>query len=1153
MSNRITPFVKRMRANGGTIYTFSSAIEDIGLNINERNNLVKISNFALLNIPNISESSVGYSNNTFNVRNIAGAWEYEQSSTSVKDGRVLIAESFQNYALNLESNLLNQSTYNPELTATVSERVFWKWLKETGAIRWDDPSTRGTQLTYWTEEIDSNDYTSVVKYVGQVSAGNVRIDTFGTYNETYILLPTSHGQTSAYFKQVEDDNYKHGMEIGDLSENILGRAGYTKPHPDGLSYRGYYDFVDSSTQVGSTPYYMYYDNSTGSYTPGWWYSAEGIEPSSTDNAYLTDSSTYLNTKIYNADLKYDDGGNAITFRRSKIDCIQLEFNLNMLKSIYNDSALTYDKMAIDNAIDDAFDFNAALIYYTVYNSTQDEILATNLLGIMFLDAPSGSSADIVTSGKGIELPSLEKIMSGPTGFGTSYSLRLNIKTDNMLDDTTATIIDESTSDQLWAEEWQQAFANLDIAVNTLTQQNSTINYISGQYVTLQENQTQILNRLINVENQVNDISRDIQGDEGTVPLFSDGEDPLIESSIYMRFGRIGIFNKDPQFGVDIDSSVKTKDITIENAIRDTSGNVILGYGSPLRLGASTNYRNVEVYSGNVNPNIIVDSSNRIIFNGDVSIKNNLSIDESTHFKSNVYFEASIYSPIFDFSKKYLQVPQNVGVGLDWDGNFLNVLPNSDVSAAGSPGDIQFASLSATLNADSSLYWDFNNGRLGVWVREPSADIHVLNDIRFDGSLFNGDTEIKAGAQVTSPGLGRILMSDGTVTGIYGDYNLTYNGTTLNVNGRITVDDLLTLDGVTNWKVGTNEAGTGNNNDFYIGTGSSYKFIINNASNETRIQSKLKLPNISAGSQTHILFYNPTTDEVTYNTSPSSGGINWSGSTSNAIGTYVNSTTIQAEPNLTFDGTNLNVTGILNVTGGSAQMNVGGTANVDRVRVTNGSNGTPSMSFIGDTNTGFYWVSADTIGVTLGGTQRYRFENAGDFQLDGDIISSSDIKAQTYRFPTFGGYSTYISQSVDLGLNTDWLSFYINSSEKFRFTDGGTLHADGNIIGNSSTISDIRLKNDIEKLENSLEKIKQLEGISYKRKNRENDSTHFGLIAQEVEKVIPELILETQILGEEEEEIYKTIRYQELIPHLVEAIKEQQTQIEKLKEEINKLK
>lgn len=609
-NNRVTPFVKRMRATGGTVYTFSSAVEDIGLNINERNNVVKISHFALLNIPNIADASTGTIYNTFNVRNIVGAWEYEQGSTSIKDGRVLIAESFQNYALNLEANLLNQETYNPELTNTVSERVFWKWLKETGAIRWADPSIAGNGVRYWTEEKDSSDYSRVVQYIGPVSAGNVRVDSFGSYNETYILVPTSHGQTRAYFKQVEDENYAHNMEIGNLGENILGREAYTRPHPDGLSYLAYYDFVDSSTQVGT--YSMEYDDSTGSFTPGWWYSAEGKNPISNENAYLTDSSTYIDSGIYNTVLKFEDA-NIIDFKRSKVDCLNLEFGVNNLRTIYGDSTLTYDTMATTWSENDRFFFNAVLIYYSIYNSTRDAILATNLLGIMFLDAPSGNSSQILEGYEGILLPSLEKIQSGPTGFGTSYSLRLNIKTDNMIDDTGAIIVDAATSDQLMADQWQAAFENLSTAVSILTQQNATVNYISEQYVVLQGQQTQLMNDVTALKYQVNDIARDITGTEGTVAIFSDGDDPLVDSSIFMKNGKIGLFNNNPTWPVQIDASLKTKDIYVENAIRDVSGNILLGYGSPLQIGSSTGSREIVFYSGQGTPAFMIDLSSNVTF------------------------------------------------------------------------------------------------------------------------------------------------------------------------------------------------------------------------------------------------------------------------------------------------------------------------------------------------------------------------------------------------------------------------------------------------------------------------------------------------------------------------------------------------------------
>jgi len=509
-NNRITPFVKRMRTSGGTIYVFSSATEDIGLNINEKNNDVRISHFALLNIPSIQNPS-NINENRFNLYAIDGALEYANAG-DIKDGRVLIAESFQNYALNFEANLLNQATYDATLQRTVSERVFWKWLKETGAIRWANPSNG-----YWMEAEDSDGslgYNTVVKYVGLVSAGNVRSDSFGTYNETYIMVPTSHGQMEAYFEQTEDANYYHGMEIGGLGENILGRETWLQPHPDGLSYRGFYDFVDSSTQVGSNPYLLYYDAS-----PGWWYTAEGREPLQ-KKTYMTDTSAYLTTGIYDVSLKIE-GPSTVEFKRSLVDCMGLVLDLNKLRTIYGDDNLTFDSMATgDNAINDRFEFNAVLVYYSVYNAVQDTVLATNLLGILFLDAPSGTSQLI--SGDGILIPSLEKIQSTTGGFGTSYALRLNIKTDNMLDDTGAIIVDDATSDIFEAENWNLAFAELGKAVNILTRNNSVLNYISDQYVTLQSNQTQMLNSLTTLQAQVNDIAVDIQGTENAIAMFSAG-------------------------------------------------------------------------------------------------------------------------------------------------------------------------------------------------------------------------------------------------------------------------------------------------------------------------------------------------------------------------------------------------------------------------------------------------------------------------------------------------------------------------------------------------------------------------------------------------------------------------------------------------------
>ena len=785
-NNRITPFVKRMRTNGGTIYTFSSAVEDIGLNINERNNVVKISHFALLDIPSIQQLPSTPTNievNKFNITNIAGAFEYEQGAPSTKDGRVLIAESFQNYALNLESNLLNQTDYNATLTRTVTERVFWKWLKETGAVRWDkDVSVGNTQ--YWGEELDADGsagYNRVVKYVGPVSAGNVRSDSFGTYNETYVLVPTSHGQTDAYFQIIEDDNYRHGMEIGDLGEKILGRESYTLPHPDGLSYNAYYDFVDSSVLLNSNgvAWDLTYDNSTGVYGPGWWYTAEGIEPISFDNAYLTDSSIYLTTGIYHTDLEYVDGGNTVQFRRSKLDCMNLVLDLDSLKGIYSDPTLTYDKMAIQESINDNFNFNAVMIYYTVYNSTMDEVLGRNLLGILFIDAPSGNSAEI--DSVGIIIPSLEKIQSMAGGFGTSYSLRLNIKTDNMVDDTGATIVDMATSDQVDAANWVEAFANLNTAVNILTQNNSTINYLSGQYIEVQETQTQILNDLTALQWQVNDISRDIAGVPNTIAMFADGDDPLVEASIYMRFGNVGVQVPEPTYPLHVSGTTKADDIIIENAIRDTSNNVLLGYGSPLQLGASTNNRGINMYVGGLSPIMSIDPSG-IKINTDVSIGKNLYVDGSALI-SGLLTVNQIVSPNFDFNVSYIKDTSN-GSTLEWVNGFLEVNVSSDVSAAGNTGDIQFANNAGGLDANDNFRWDNSNGRLAVGKNIPSYTVDVSGIINVQGDFYQNGLPFSAG------GGGDVAWASGSVGSnnqiitaagdgsIVAEGNLSFDGTDL---------------------------------------------------------------------------------------------------------------------------------------------------------------------------------------------------------------------------------------------------------------------------------------------------------------------------------------------------------------------------------------
>lgn len=88
-------------------------------------------------------------------------------------------------------------------------------------------------------------------------------------------------------------------------------------------------------------------------------------------------------------------------------------------------------------------------------------------------------------------------------------------------------------------------------------------------------------------------------------------------------------------------------------------------------------------------------------------------------------------------------------------------------------------------------------------------------------------------------------------------------------------------------------------------------------------------------------------------------------------------------------------------------------------------------------------------------------------------------------------------------------------------------------------SDIRLKKDFRNLSNSLASINQLKGYHYYLRNEKNKNLQTGFIAQEIQKIFPELV-QTDIDG------YLSVDYTGLIPHLVEAVKELKAENEKWK-------
>jgi hypothetical protein len=95
-------------------------------------------------------------------------------------------------------------------------------------------------------------------------------------------------------------------------------------------------------------------------------------------------------------------------------------------------------------------------------------------------------------------------------------------------------------------------------------------------------------------------------------------------------------------------------------------------------------------------------------------------------------------------------------------------------------------------------------------------------------------------------------------------------------------------------------------------------------------------------------------------------------------------------------------------------------------------------------------------------------------------------------------------------------------------------------GNVVAYSDSRLKKNISRLENSLNIVNQLRGISYQR--IETEEKNIGLVAQEVEQVLPEVVTK-------DKDGYLGISYSNIVAVLIEAIKELDAKVEELKKKL----
>lgn len=182
-----------------------------------------------------------------------------------------------------------------------------------------------------------------------------------------------------------------------------------------------------------------------------------------------------------------------------------------------------------------------------------------------------------------------------------------------------------------------------------------------------------------------------------------------------------------------------------------------------------------------------------------------------------------------------------------------------------------------------------------------------------------------------------------------------------------------------------------------------------------------------------------------------------------------------------------------------------------------------------------------------GSRSWENNNQGAGNTYTAILSTIDFTnnaGDTYR-------PWLISQQFhDTGNGTQYGTIDIRSVSSS--TDDGKIElnpgnsGDINISGSLNQSSDARLKKNITGLTSGLATIQQLRGVRYNWKDETRTDDKIGFIAQEVEKVLPELVVT-------KEDGYKAVSYAEMTAVLVEAVKELSQQVEELKQENSNLK
>jgi len=236
----------------------------------------------------------------------------------------------------------------------------------------------------------------------------------------------------------------------------------------------------------------------------------------------------------------------------------------------------------------------------------------------------------------------------------------------------------------------------------------------------------------------------------------------------------------------------------------------------------------------------------------------------------------------------------------------------------------------------------------------------------------------------------------------------------------------------------------------------------------------------------------------------------------------------------------------------------------RIYAVDGNKATPGYSFTSDPDTGMFRDSANVLVLGVNGDTRIRINNSDIVTYKPLAVNKTSITSSVAL--DVGGVALVGSSGVGdfyLGnyATANHFRFHTNNSQTYFDMNCGQINwrqgsstryyfypstANMTINGTLTQNSDSRVKENVVEIGNCISKVQAMRGVYYNRNDFNTEVTKVGVIAQEVEAVLPELILEAPDTG------LKSVAYAELTAVLINAVKEQQEIIEDLKTRINKL-